>query len=552
MDLEDSAEIFVLHGFASSPAFPAVMIAFGAFVALAESVLMLIQGESIENAIWPQAIRTLSWTFILRENVAIITFLSAVFLTFCVYSSIQHHRGNRLPRPIQGLFFGLIGAVLASWVIFVLMDYRYIRGAFLLLPTIYGVVLLGTAIAVKGPPGLPDSKQSWKEKGTTVLHVLVVFLAAWLVMPGIPALIGIAPSPPDAPAMGYGAEAGPFDRTTIRYAYELPDDVVAIQGPTEEDIEFSVYLTLPHLPEEPGIEGVPLAILFHAFNNPSIDSYTDWIDHLSAKGMVVAYIQYPTDIRPDGGDDFEATIVNGTSDWPHHVPRMLSIESALQHLNGLITASPRDAAIDNVLGNLTIMPQHLWIGGHSLGGAYSLQALGMAQNMGWGNQTVLVDTEMAAARPVQEEWVPDYSNLPENSIVHLVVSEDDMTVGQCNSVHQHALFEEVDENQTLLLYIPSDRYGFPRLVATHYIPANEAHDTLADWAFYRRIDAQADWVVAQSRGDLNTADFAYANLVNVGMLTNLGKWSNGVDVLPIQAYTNPSDSKQFADCFDGE
>ena len=352
--------------------------------------------------------------------------------------------------------------------------------------------------------------------------------------------------------MGYGAEAGPFDRTTVRYAYDLPDEVVAIQGPTEEDIEFSVYLTLPHLPEEPGIEGVPLAILFHAFNNPSIDSYTDWIDHLSAKGMVVAYIQYPTDIRPDGGEDFEATTVNGTSDWPHHVPRMLSIESALQHLNGLITASPRDVAIDDVLGNLTIMPQHLWIGGHSLGGAYSLQALGMAQNMGWGNQTVLVDTEMAAARPVQEEWIPDYSNLPENSIVHLVVSEDDMTVGQCNSVHQHALFEEVDENQTLLLYIPSDRYGFPRLVATHYIPANEAHDTLADWAFYRRIDAQADWVVAQSRGDLNTADFAYANLVNVGMLTNLGKWSNGVDVLPIQAYTNPSDSSLFTDCFNGE
>ena len=113
MEQEDSTEIFVLHRFASSPAFPAVMIALGAFIALAESVLMLIQGESIENAIWPQAIRTLSWTFILRENVAIITFLSAVFLTFCVYSSIQHHRGNRLSRPIQGLFFCMIGAVLA-------------------------------------------------------------------------------------------------------------------------------------------------------------------------------------------------------------------------------------------------------------------------------------------------------------------------------------------------------------------------------------------------------------------------------------------------------
>ena len=265
--------------------------------------------------------------------------------------------------------------------------------------------------------------------------------------------------------------------------------------------------------------------------------------------MAVAYIQYPTDVRPEGGDDYEPNLVDGTSDWPHHVPRMLSIQSALNQLNQTITSEPRDASIDEILDNLTIMPEHLWIGGHSLGGAYALQALGMVQTMGWGNETLLVDTEMAAARPVQEEWLPDYTNLPERTIVHLVVSEDDMTVGQCNSVHQHALFDQIEENQSLLLYIPSDRYGFPRLVATHYIPANEAHDTLADWAFYRRVDAQADWVVAHSRQDLNTADFAYANLVNGEMLTNMGKWSDGVDVLPIQAYTNPSAVSKFSDCF---
>ena len=549
MEDEVSQEKPILHRFADSPSFPSAMIAFGAFIALAESLFLLLQGESIENAIWPQAVRTLSWTFLLRESVVLIALFSAVFLACCVYSSIQHHRGHHLKKPIQGIFFSIIGAVFASWIIFVLMDYRYIRGAFLLLPTIYGVLLLGSTLAVRGPPGLPDSSQNWKEKTTTILHVATVFLAAWLVMPGIPALIGIAPSPPLAPTMGYGAEAGPFDRTTLRYTYPLPEEVMAIQGPTEEDIEFSIYLTLPHLPEDPGIEGVPLAILFHAFNNPSIDSYTDWIDHLSAKGMAVAYIQYPTDVRPEGGDDFEPTIVNGTSDWPHHVPRMLSIESALNRLNEIIASSPRDTDIDNVLGNLTIMPEHLWIGGHSLGGAYALQALGMVQAMSWGNETLMVDTEMAAARPIQEDWLPEYSNLPENSIVHLVVSEDDMTVGQCNSVHQHALFEQIGNNQSLLLYIPSDRYGFPRLVATHYLPANEAHDTLADWAFYRRVDAQADWVVAHSRGDLNTADFAYANLVNTGMLTNLGKWSDGVDVLPIQVYTNPSEANKFADCF---
>jgi hypothetical protein len=265
--------------------------------------------------------------------------------------------------------------------------------------------------------------------------------------------------------------------------------------------------------------------------------------------MVVAYIQYPTDVRPEGGDDFDPTIIEGTSDWPHHVPRMLSIQSALQRLNEIITATPRDDAIDDVLKDLIIMPEHLWIGGHSLGGAYSLQALGMAQSMGWGNETLLVDTEMAAARPVQEEWLPNYTNLPDNSLVHIVVSEDDMTVSECNSIHHLDLFNEIEDNHSLLLYIPSDRYGFPRLVATHYLPANEAHDTLADWAFYRRVDAQADWVVAHSRGDLNTADFAYANLIDTGMLTNMGKWSDGVDVLPLQVYSNPSEAKRFADCY---
>ena len=544
-----SQEISLLERFTSSPSFPSVMIAIGAVVALAESLFLLVQGASIENAVWPQAVRTLAWTFALRESVILITLFSALFLGFCVYSSIQNHRGRHLAKSLQAVFFGLIGAVLASWIIFILMDYRYLRGAFLLLPTIYGVLLLGSTLAIRGPPRLPDSSQNWREKSATALHVLTIFLAAWLVMPGIPALIGIAPSPPTTPVMGYGAEAGPFDRTTVRYAYELPEEVTSIQGPTEEDIEFSIYLTLPHLPEEPGIEGVPLAILFHAFNNPSIDSYTDWIDHLSAKGMVVAYIQYPTDVRPEGGDDFDPTIIEGTSDWPHHVPRMLSIQSALQRLNEIITATPRDDAIDDVLKDLIIMPEHLWIGGHSLGGAYSLQALGMAQSMGWGNETLLVDTEMAAARPVQEEWLPNYTNLPDNSLVHIVVSEDDMTVSECNSIHHLDLFNEIEDNHSLLLYIPSDRYGFPRLVATHYLPANEAHDTLADWAFYRRVDAQADWVVAHSRGDLNTADFAYANLIDTGMLTNMGKWSDGVDVLPLQVYSNPSESNRFADCY---
>ena len=533
----------------NSPFLHPTALVLGAVIALSESIYLLLLGEPIQNAIWPQAIRTLAWTFFLRQHIATITVLSAIILALSIWVAIRKQKGVQLhPLAIVCLLM-LIGAVFASWIIFLLMDIRYIRGAFLLLPTIYGVLLLSAAIAVKGPPHLPKREQSKTEKTYTVLHLCTIFFAAWLVMPGIPALIGIAPSPPDTPSMGYGAQPGPFDSASIQYPYPIPELVSEIQGPTEEDIEFSVYLHLPQLPSDPGIEGVPLAILFHAFNNPSIESYSDWIDHLVGKGMVVAYIQYPTDVRPKEADTFTLVEENGMSNWPHHVPRMHALQSAMDLLQERIDDTTRDDFVNQTLGELKILPQHLWIGGHSLGGAYSLQALQMALDKEWGNQTLVVDTEMAAARPVQENWLPNYTNLPENTLVHLVVSEDDMTVGQCDSVHHIELFNMVDDNHTLLIYIPSDRYGFPRLVATHYIPANEAHDTLADWAMYRRIDAQADWVVAHSRGDLNTADFAYANLIDTPMLSNMGKWSDGTPVLPLQVYSNPSESGLFASCF---
>jgi len=533
----------------NSPFLHPTALVLGAVIALSESIYLLLLGEPIQNAIWPQAIRTLAWTFFLRQHIATITVLSAIILALSIWVAIRKQRGVQLhPLAIVCLLM-LIGAVFASWIIFLLMDIRYIRGAFLLLPTIYGVLLLSAAIAVKGPPHLPKREQSKTEKTYTVLHLCTIFFAAWLVMPGIPALIGIAPSPPEAPSMGYGAQPGPFDSASIQYPYPIPELVSEIQGPTEEDIEFSVYLHLPQLPSDPGIEGVPLAILLHAFNNPSIESYSDWIDHLVGKGMAVAYIQYPTDVRPKEADTFTLVEENGMSNWPHHVPRMHALQSAMDLLQERIDDSTRDDFVNQTLGELKILPQHLWIGGHSLGGAYSLQALQMAIDKEWGNQTLVVDTEMAAARPVQENWLPNYTNLPENTLVHLVVSEDDMTVGQCDSVHHIELFNMVDDNHTLLIYIPSDRYGFPRLVATHYIPANEAHDTLADWAMYRRIDAQADWVVAHSRGDLNTADFAYANLIDTPLLSDMGKWSDGTPVLPLQVYSNPSESGLFASCF---
>ncbi len=543
-DVEDS----LLSRIKQSKYLPTWIFSLALIVALSETIFLLILGNSLENSVWPLAIRTLEWTMVLRDNIEIVTVISSIILSLGLWLMMRRQNEKPISIWVNYLAIFISGFVIGNYIIFVIMDLRYLRGAFLLLPTIYGFLLFSSSIIVRGMPQLPKRRLSKVENAYTISHLIAVFFAAWLMMPGIPALVGMAPSPPPKPVFGYGADPGPFAEVLEIYPYELPENVTAIQGNTEEDITFSIYLSLPVLPEDPGIEGVPLGIIFHAFNNPSRDSYTDWIERLVSKGMVVAYIQYPTDVRPDGGDDFDPEDIDGMSDWPHHVPRMHSIYSALKKLKLIIDDENRSSEIDNVLGELSIMPEHLYIGGHSLGGGYSLHALEMVQEFGWGNETTMVDTEMASSRPAQHLWQPDFSNLPEHTIVHLAVGEDDMTVGQCDSVYHQQLFDGIDQNNSLLVYIPSDKYGFPRLVATHYIPANEAHDSLADWSFYRRVDAQADWVVARSRGDFNTELFAYNHLTDISLVTNMGEWSDGTPVLPLQVYNNALQESKFSYC----
>jgi len=71
-------------------------------------------------------------------------------------------------------------------------------------------------------------------------------------------------------------------------------------------------------------------------------------------------------------------------------------------------------------------------------------------------------------------------------------------------------------------------------VASHYMQTDPAHDRLSDWGFYRRIDAQADYIVAQGRNDTFTADFAYQYMTDETMLTGMGQWEDGTPVLPLR------------------
>ena len=516
----------------SNSAFHTVLFFCGLFLSIVEPLARYLSGKSISDSIWPYAYRTLIWTMNLRDNMFLLTLFVSVLLFFTFLVLQRQLKGHENPRWANALGMILLGILIGFIVLYFALDVFYLRGAFLLLPTLYGFLLLTILLMVGGFPHVPKESKPLLV-GKHVLHIAGVFFAAWLVMPGIPALVGMAPSPPPAPRIGYGADPGPFTTSMSIHPYTMPQEVEDIREETESDIDFSVYLTLPHLPEDIPSLSIPLAVLSHGWGYPTYEEYTDWIAHLSAKGMAVAFIQYPSDIAPNIEDNFEAVDEYGASNWPHHVYRAKAFQAAFDEIETIGFGDSRSEFVDSVLGNHTIDPSHLWLGGHSLGGAYVFLSLYESMEREWGNETLFLDFESPWTRPSQLELQPNMSRLPESTMVHIAQGIDDMSVDPCYSVHHQAMFSMLPQEHVLFIELQSDLYGFPRLVGSHYLPTDSVHDTLADWGVYRRIDAQADWVVARSRGDVITESWAYEHLIHSPLLTNMGQWSDGVDVLPL-------------------
>tara|TARA_A100001037_G_scaffold258001_1_gene244947 strand:- start:679 stop:1005 length:327 start_codon:yes stop_codon:yes gene_type:complete len=91
----------------------------------------------------------------------------------------------------------------------------------------------------------------------------------------------------------------------------------------------------------------------------------------------------------------------------------------------------------------------------------------------------------------------------------------------------------------LFLLIPSDYRGFPRLIASHYLPAAVVRESLADQSYYPRIEAQADFVASSAWGDEPSAMEAKEWFMQEGEMTNLGVWSDGTPVYPIEFIQSP-------------
>ena len=485
----------------------------GFLLVLLEPLILLAMGNDIAGALWPMAIRSLDWTFFLREWR---TLVFAFFLLALPIAFTRSPNSGLREKVVATILLGIISGLLA---IFLLLNIAYLKDAFILLPTVYGFIILCAALIAGGRPSNPFKQEN--ERLNRSVHMLLVLFSVYLISPGLSAMAGLSPSPPELEM-----EKGQYSVKTTVHEYPMPKEVASIQGDYEEDVTFSIYLSLPKNHDGE----MPLAIILHGFASPGFSTYEDWVNELASRGMAVAFIQYPSDVMPPGYDTYELHEEAGMSNHPFHNPRAIAIDAALEYM---ITILPAE-----------VNKSHLMIGGHSLGAGYALLALDWALELGWASESLFVNLEAPYARPVQDHLQINTTGIPEEFMAHVAISEDDMSVDDCFGVHHQALLG----SNALFIEVPSDRHGFPRLVASHYVPATETHDTLADWGFYRRVASQADWLVARNAGDEIAASAAQSKLVDSQELRNMGEWSDGKPVKELGIWDDALNSTEYAHC----
>ena len=127
----------------------------------------------------------------------------------------------------------------------------------------------------------------------------------------------------------------------------MPPEVEEIIGNYEGDIDFSIYAAIPDEIEQ----GAPLAILLHGFANPGYATYVDWAHVLASNGIATMYIQYPSDVWPETWDTYTAVYENGAANYPHHVPRVAAINSALDYFSQIL---PEEVDESNLYLEVTV------------------------------------------------------------------------------------------------------------------------------------------------------------------------------------------------------
>jgi hypothetical protein len=317
----------------------------------------------------------------------------------------------------------------------------------------------------------------------------------------------------------------------------------------EKEMEWLIRFYIPELGKV-GITNatVPIAFFFHGFGEYEPTQFLDMIHSLTSRGVLCVYIHYPSAIELPSSEEVEIVMDKGGENWPQMGYRFSIIIPSMNRIHSIISGESEPgvrASIIDTLGTNTPTFDHLWIGGMSLGAGMLPTVATEAVELGWGNSTFVVDAEVPAVYSNIPKYFGNLSGLPDHTILNVVNADEDRAVPRCAGKWLFERFATrdgaglLDKNQTHYLLVNSDRRGFPRLVATHYLSANAVRDPLSDHAVFKRFDAMGDYMFSISNSDQQTAAAALAYFTDPVLLADMGEWSDGIAVEPSTVSTDP-------------
>ncbi|MDA0648247.1 MAG: hypothetical protein O3B00_04715 [archaeon] len=545
-----------------------ILFLLGFLVGFGPVIMSMLSGLNLEDALFEFAYYRISDALTVRafEGYLLPFGLIAFFIKYKLFQN--ENLKQKISRDLSvAVTQFLIGYLMAFSALYLMLDFSFFFGSVRAMPFVLGffITLLVINMLLTDTILLDAIKQSIKEKKsnlnkTQIFAVIEVglLLAAGLALalPNTWDMSGFAPDQPQLKLGDWGNMEAQYSviETSIPVFTSSPEFQY---WPADDDgSDWKVHVFIPIITDSDlDSKQLGVAIYLHGYSGEDVEVYRDTLELLASRGLVVIFPQYISDLDLSSIDkDFKLIYEEGGSNHPQHQTRYdmawLGITRAISALN--TTADGELAAIlqQHTGTNTSLNLENLWIGGHSMGGGTTFSMLDRALDLGWGSSSLQISLEAPWIHAQNGNPLRgNMSKLPDHTWAQITEYSSDYTVHPCQARWQHDRISQrdssfrINDSQVQYLRIESDYYGFPRMMASHFIQASFIHDNFADLSYYSRIDAQAARISTQPQlftADSNLLSSAQSFLSDENQqMTNLGDWSDGHPVNGIKMIQQP-------------
>ena len=498
---------------------------------LVSSLLMLRgfgadgEGGFIYTALFWVASDMVNIAKLLREvKLFVLIFIVLICILSVYYSQKIENEG--LKNKIYYLASILNGSILILILIYFLLDYAYFLGALETIPFLFGGLFLFSSISQRRFDVFSNNYSQLKNiKGFISFTIILI-----LIIPSFSSVSGMLTKPPNEDFKGFFSEQK-YNYNKKIIDFQTQEFIIENMTEISKRYDWKVHVFVP----DPVPENMPLAIFLHGYEGEEEWVYIDTFESIVSNGVAVIFPQYASNYDVSKYNEDMLNYVEGGSNHPQHEWRYsMAWEGVMLGFNYL-----------NENYN-EFNSSNLWVGGHSMGSGTSVYVASKSSEMGWGQNSFIINLEAPWIYSNYEPFKGNMSFLPDHTIVNVVEYEDDVVVERCIGVWTFERLKSKDgfgklkEENVFYLKVFSDKRGFPKLISSHYVQATPIRDSLADFAYYKRLEAQSSYLFGVANNDLDLILNSEKYFKNDGdELKNMGNWSNGIPVKKINVYKDP-------------